>query len=221
VAELQTVTTCDPAWAAAGTAARHAGLPRELRRLHQAILAFFLDTGGPPARLWLHERAAELALDPQTAYAELARADLVRLDETGQVLVAYPFSGVPSGHSVQLVSGPPVWAMCAIDALGIPQMTRRDGTIRATDPDSGDPVRVAVTGSEWRWRPQSATVLAAGGGAGDPNALCCCPHVNFFTSPDHAAAYLASHPGLTGQLLAQRTAIELAGVVFGALLGAD
>ena len=41
---------------------------------------------------------------------------------------------MPSMHRVQLAGGPAVWAMCAIDLLGIPQMADRDATIIATDP---------------------------------------------------------------------------------------
>jgi hypothetical protein len=42
--------------------------------------------------------------------------------------------------------------------------------------------------------------------------------VNFVTSPEHARAYLADHPRLTGQLLPQPVAIEYAQAVFGRLL---
>lgn len=193
-----------------------------MRRLHQAILTRFLDTGRPPDHTWVQQKADALGLDPRPACAELATADLVHLDETGRVAVAYPFSGVTSGHRVQLADGPSVWAMCAIDALGIPQMTGRDATIAATDPHSGEPIRVEVTGGEWRWHPQSTTVLVAQAKADDASdaaALCACPHVNFYTSPNHARANLANHPELTGELLlAQGGAIELAGAVFGALL---
>ncbi|HEY1642868.1 MAG TPA: alkylmercury lyase family protein [Streptosporangiaceae bacterium] len=163
--------------------------------------------------------AEALGLDPRSACAELAEADLVHLDQAGSVSVADPFSAVPSGHRVQLADGPSVWAMCAIDALGIPQMAGRDATITATDPHSGEPVRVEVTAGEWRWSPPSTSVLVALADTGDASALCACPHVNFHTSPDHARAYLAHHPELTGELLlAQHPAIEYAHAAFGALL---
>lgn len=58
----------------------------------------------------------------------------MHLDADGDVGVAYPFSRRPSGHLVQLDRGPAVWAMCAIDALGIPVMTGRDAAIVSADP---------------------------------------------------------------------------------------
>jgi Alkylmercury lyase len=216
--EQQILSAYDPAWAAAGTAAVQAALPGDLRRLHRAILAFFLDRGGPPDQSWLQERARQFTLDPHAAVARLAAADLVHLDQAGRVSVAYPFSGTPRGHTVRLAGGPPVWAMCAIDALGIPQMSGRDGTVTAADPHSGEPVHVQVASEDWRWSPQATTVLVARASADDPSAVCGCPHVNFFTRPDHARAYLTSHPELAGQILGQRTAVDLARVVFGPLL---
>lgn len=213
-------TTFDPAWQAQGPPAAQAALPEALRRLHQAILGHFLETGGPPGRPWLDETARSLGVAPDAARAELAAADLVHLDGAGTVAAAYPFSGVPSGHRVRLADGPDVWAMCAIDALGIPQLAGRDGTITAADAHTGDPVRVDLAGGAWRWSPPGALVLWAYASAGEHAALCSCPHVNFVTSPGHAEAYLDSHPELTGHLIGQQAAVELARALFGPLLGA-
>ena len=211
--------TPDSAWAAAGTSARQAALPESLRRLHRGILAYFAEHGEPPGRSWLGREARLLDLDPDTAYADLAAADLVHLGEAGQVAVAYPYSGLPTGHRVHLAGGPPVWSMCAIDALGIPQMTGRDAVITAADPHSGEAVRVELSAGDWRWSPPDTAVLVTRPSPGVPSAQCCCPHINFVTSPDHARAYLASHPELAGELLSQDAAIRLARAVFGSLLG--
>ncbi|MGH3631183.1 MAG: organomercurial lyase, partial [Sciscionella sp.] len=206
--ELELVSAYDPGEVASVMAARQAGLSEAVHRLYQAILTRFLDTGSPPDQTWLQREAEGLGLDPRPACTELADADLVHLDEGGWVSVAYPFSGVPSGHRVTLADGPSVWAMCAIDALGIPQMANRDATIIATDPHTNEPVRVEATAGEWRWTPRSTTVLVAQADTGDASALCACPHVNFYTSPKHAQAYLSNHPELTGELLlAQGAAI--------------
>ena len=127
-------------WRAAGTGSRQAALPPGLPGLHQAVLRQFLSTGEAPDRGWLTEQAGGFGLDTDTAIRQLAAADLVHFDQGGRVAVAYPFSGVPSGHRVRLAGGPSVWAMCAIDALGIPLMADRDATITATDPSSSEPI---------------------------------------------------------------------------------
>ena len=205
-------------WRAAGTGERQAVLPGALRSLHQAVLRHFLTNGDPPDRNWMQQQARAIGLDPHSANRQLTAADLVHVGGDGAVLVAYPFSGVPSAHRVQLADGPAVWAMCAIDALGIPQMADRDATIIATDPSTGDEVRVETHAGRWRWAPATTTVLVAQTGANGPSAACTCGHVNFYGRAEIAQAYLDEHPELTGRVLDASAAVELAGQVFGALL---
>jgi hypothetical protein len=205
-------------WRTAGTGSRRAALPASLRRLHQAVLHHFLETGNAPDGTWMTERAHGLGLDADAAIRQLTAADLVHLDHDGHVVVAYPFSGVPSGHRVQLAGGPAVWAMCAIDALGISQMADRDATITAADPSTGEPVTVEAHDGRWTWTPASTVVLVARTGQRGPSAQCTCGHVNFYTRAEHAQTYLDAHLELTGRVVDQATAVELAGGVFGGLL---
>jgi hypothetical protein len=158
-------------------AARQAALAGALRALHRAILAYFVEDGSPPGGPWLHAEAGRHGLDPEGAFAALAAADLVHLDGTGGVAVAYPFSAAPSGYRVQLDGTPPVWAMCAIDALGIPQMAGRDGVITAADPLSGEPVHVGIRDGRWAGQPPETLVLWAHAATGEPAAarLPACP----------------------------------------------
>jgi hypothetical protein len=55
-------------------------------------------------------------------------------------------------------------------------------------------------------------------GTSGPSAACTCGHVNFYGHAEHAQAYLDEHPELTGRVLDQSAAVELAGGVFGGLL---
>jgi hypothetical protein len=205
-------------WRAAGTGSRQAALSPSLRRLHQAVLRHFLGTGDAPHRTLMTEQARGLVVDPDAAIEQLTAADLVHVDRDGQVAVAYPFSGVPTGHKVQLANGPAVWAMCAIDALGIPQMADRDTTITAADPSTGEPVTVEAHDERWLWTPASTVVLVAQTRQHGTSAECSCGHVNFYTRAEQADAYLDDHPALRGRVIDQRTAVELAGGVFGGLL---
>jgi alkylmercury lyase len=108
-----------------GIAGRQACLPAPLRELHRAVLRRFLETGSAPTRRWVRQAALEAGLDA-SAVDELAAADVVHLSN-GVVAVAYPFSGFPTPHRVELEGLPAVYAMCAIDALGLPVMAGRDG----------------------------------------------------------------------------------------------
>jgi hypothetical protein len=97
----------------AGVDGRQAVLPDPLQAFHRRLLkAFVTGTGAPDAAV-VARRAAELGLDPEAALAALAAADLVHTDPaTGSISIAYPFSGRPTPHRVELAGGPAVFAMC-------------------------------------------------------------------------------------------------------------
>src|SRR5713101_9032319 len=139
-------------------AGRAERLPGPLRELHRAVLRRFLATGAPPTARWLRQAAAEAGLDA-SAPGDLAAADAVHV-VNGIVAVAYPFSGTATPHRVALDGLPPVYAMCAIDALGLPAMTGRDGQITSADPRDGTPVVVTARNGTWTWNPASAVVVA-------------------------------------------------------------
>jgi alkylmercury lyase len=200
-------------------AGRQERLPGPLRGLHRAVLRRFLETGAPPTARWLRQAAADAGLDA-SAVDELSAADAVHV-VNGIVAVAYPFSGTPTPHQVELDGMPAVYAMCAIDALGLPLMVGRDGRITSADPNDGAPVEVTVHDGTWSWAPVSTVVVAAR--ATDCGTECgsfkvMCPHTVFFASPESARAYLASHDNLDGQILDQDTAVECGRLNFGVLL---
>lgn len=190
-------------------AGRQEGLPGPLRDLHRAVLRRFLGAGAPPTARWLRQAAEDQGLDA-SAVDQLSAADAVHV-ANGIVAVAYPFSGTPTPHRVELDGLPPVYAMCAIDALGLPLMAGRDGRITSADPADGTPIQVTVHDGTWTWTP-ARTVVAAGR-ATDCGTECSsfevlCPHTVFHASPESARAWLASRGNLDAQILDQRTAIE-------------
>jgi alkylmercury lyase len=203
----------------AGIAGRQERLPGPLRGLHRAVLRRFLATGAPPTARWVRQAAAEAGLDA-SALDELAAADAVHM-VNGVVAVAYPFSGTPTPHRVELHGLPAVYAMCAIDALGLPRMAGQDGRITSADPHDGNPIWVTVHDGTWSWTPATAVVVA--GRATDCGTECdsfevMCPNTAFHASRESARAYLASHGNLDAQILDQDTAIEAGRLNFGTLL---
>ncbi|MGH3168779.1 MAG: organomercurial lyase [Trebonia sp.] len=203
-----------------GSADRQATLPAPVRDLHRAVLRRFLDTGAPPTQRWIRQAAAEHGLgDP--AVTELAAADLVHI--AGRVVtVAYPFSGKPTRQRVMLDGYPGVHSMCAIDALGIPAMTGRDGRITATDPHDGTPIEVAARDGIWAWTPAEAVVVygrVKDCGTGRESREVMCPNTTFHASRGSARAYLAARGDIDGQILDQRAATSLAERWFSPLLG--
>lgn len=207
---------------AGGVRARQAALPDTLQAFHRRLLGAFLAEAGPPDAAAIARLAAATELEPRAALAALAAADVVHTDPvSGRMSVAYPFSGRPTRHQVALAGGASVSAMCALDALGIPQMTRRDGWIRSADPTSGQAVTVEVHRGAWRFRPATTVVLAgaaAGGDACGAVADCCCPYINFHADHRAADAYRQAHPGMVAELFDQAEALEAAKRIFGGLL---
>jgi len=168
------------------------GVPPAHRRLHQRVLRAFVD-GQPTGAEGLARWAAELDVDLDAAVAELERHDVLWCDhDSGGVAVAYPFSGRPTPHRVRLNgTGIEVFAMCAIDALGVPYLADQRATITSRDPTDRTRIRVRIDpGREPRWEPTTAGVTIGFSGEG-PSATCCCPHLNFIAdSTSHTEPYL-------------------------------
>ena len=153
------------------------------RQVHQAVLAAFARTGRPPARGELEQLACSLGVRPDAVLGEPARADTIAVSPGGEIRAAYPFSPVRTPIRVTWTGGPVVYAMCAIDALGMSAMLGRPVTITAAEPDTGRIITVHAHGSRARWHPRTAAVFA--GSAGDacrPAAERSCGYINFFAS---------------------------------------
>lgn len=192
-------------------------LPPAIRELHRAVLRGFRDNG-QVHRDALQRTAAALGVDLDDALHQLGSADLVHTALDGQIDIAYPFSRRPTGHSVHLTGHPPVAAMCAIDAIGIPLMTGTDGVIDSTDPTTGTPIRVHLCDDEWTWQPTTTVVVIAHTDCCGTLADTLCGSINFHSDQNHAQSYLDNHPELHGHIVDQTDAIAFADCAFRRLL---
>jgi Alkylmercury lyase len=211
----------DPAWLdSLGRAGRGRLAPAErgLRAVHQAVLRSFVHTGGAPGLSSLARHAAPFEVS--RVLAELADGDFVCLDQAGQITAAYPFSELPTRHRVQMSGGAAVFAMCAIDALGVSAMAGLPVVIESADPSTGEPVTVHVDGATSAWDPATAVVYVGrtGGQCAGPSASVCCGYINFFATWAAASAWAASHPQITGGILSQARALQVGIGIFGQLL---
>jgi Alkylmercury lyase len=194
-----------------------ADLPAGLRQTYQAILRHFAATEAAPSVADLHAVTDRAGLDPTEALRELARRDLIAIDDAGRLVAAYPFAPTPTPHTVSL-GDTNVFAMCAIDALGMPFMLGTDAVITSTDPHTGQPVRVTITNGAATYQPTEAVIVYAATGATGRSVDTCCSTINFFTNADSAHAWIAAHPGLTATILDQEQAITLGRDIFEPLL---
>jgi hypothetical protein len=201
-----------------GGRGRVAPAERGLRAVHQAVLRSFASTGAAPDAASLARHAAPF--DVAEVLAELADGDFVYLDHAGQMTAAYPFSTLPTAHRVQIADNATVFAMCAIDALGISAMTGLPVVIESADPSTGQPVTVKIDGASSTWYPATAVVYTGhtGNECDGPSASVCCGYMNFFATRATAAAWAASHPEISGGILGQRHALQIGIGIFGQLL---
>lgn len=189
------------------------------RRVHRAVVTIFAETGRPPTRTSLARLARDQGADPERVLAEMAELDVVVFDDRGEIRAAYPFSPAPTAIRVVWAGGPAVFAMCAIDALGVSAMLDRPVIITAAEPDTGAAITVRVDHDTARWTPESAVVFASSSGdACCPSADRTCGHINFFTSDQAALAWAARHPELSGAALDQANALAYGVAEFSTLL---
>jgi hypothetical protein len=113
-----------------------------------------------------------------------------------------------------------MYAMCAIDALGISAMTGLPVVIESADPSTGAPITVNVDGASSTWDPATAVVYVGhtGGDCAGPSASSCCGYMNFFATQAAAAAWAVTHPEITGGILGQGRALQVGIGIFGHLL---
>jgi hypothetical protein len=199
--------------------ARLARLSAAERDFYRWILRGFAD-GRIPDAAAARETASRFGLDPGDAFDKLAREDLVHRDaSTGQIAVAYPFSGRHTGHRVRIGRRNEVDAMCAIDALGIPFMLGEATEVVSRDPLTGEEVRIWVDPAGGvRWEPERAAVFAGSDRCEGPASAVCCSFVNFFASRENAQRYLRETPAIQGEVLSIPEAVEAGRTVFGGLL---
>jgi hypothetical protein len=196
--------------------------------MHQEILRAFAAAGRPPTRRTLTEIAQQHGRTAVAMLADLHNDDFLRLDSTGRIRVAYPFSAAPTPHLMKLCDGAEVYAMCAVDALGAAAMLGTAVTVTSADPHSGEPVTVRVSADSRtaKWEPDT-TVVYIGlrtpcghdivGGA-DPAADMCCGYINFFATPASAAQWASAHQDVIGQVFSQVGALQLGRQIFSPLL---
>lgn len=191
------------------------------KAVHQEILRTFASTGRPPAPSDLGATIAESGRLTSEVLSALHEADAIGLDADGDIAVAYPFSARATRHRVRIADRVDVFAMCAIDALGISAMLGQDTLIESLDVTSGEPIRVTVTSEGATWEPNLAVVFVGAATGGGPSSDCCCDYLNFFTDHAGAQAWIAAHPHVPGQILDQTEAVALGIRLFQPLLAVD
>lgn len=191
--------------------------------IYRYILRMFAATGAPPSTEQVAERFS--LSDSAAAQAQLdvleKKGCIYRNPVSKEIVSAYPFSATPTTHQVLFPSGHSVYAMCAIDALGMPAMldTDADAEIQSVCAHCGASIRIKLEGRQVRVVSPAETLVVYAQGSPD----CCaatdqCPFINFFCSADHAEVWQADHSHLTLKMMTLSEALAGGQRVFGNLL---
>lgn len=197
---------------------KRAILPDVDRHLHRALLEALLVTGAVPSAEALTQTVGIHRDALRARLHALVAADYAVLDAAGEVATLYPLSAAPTPHVV-VIDGEPRFAMCAIDALGIPAMLGRELTIAAACGLCHAPIRLVVRPGQVTVAEPPATVVIARRDTRGPAAATCCPATVFACHTAHGATLLERLPRTS--LLALPEALAHGEAHFGDLLEAD
>ena len=189
-----------------------------LRAVQQGALRNMAESGTPPTGHHLDRIAEPFGRGGIEVLRELAREDYLTLDTTGGLGAAYPFSVEKTRHRVCIEGGPQLWAMCAVDALGVAPMLNRAVVIETTDPITAEAIHIDASADAAIADPVGTVVYLAGQAGVGPGAQTCCDSINFFGSRHSAARWAALHPEVRGEIVSLVDAARLGQAIFKALL---
>ena len=203
-----------------GRARRGRRAPAEggLRAVQQAMLRAVAGSGSPPGLDDLDRAARPFGRPGCDVLAELAAQDYLSLDAPDRARALYPFSAVPSRHRVRIQDGPTVWAMCAVDALGIAPMLDRPVIIETDDPITTEPIRIHCEPAAANGDPPHPVVYLGARCGDGPAERVCCDAINVFVNRHSATRWAALHPDVHGEIVGLAEAADLGRTTFGALL---
>jgi len=148
---------------------------------------------------------------------ELDQFDAIHLDENKtNIIAAYPFSGIKTSHKVSLKRKEfkTVYAMCAIDTLGISFMFDSDVSIESLCFHCCEKIEIDVKNKEIVSLNPKSTVVWCDLEYSKCAATSLCKNINFFSSEEHFKKWQKGKPKRRGHLLQIEEAFYLGRLFF-------
>ena len=141
------------------------------------------------------EIACQLHASPEKVTSTLRKFG-AEFDKEGNIL-GLGLTLVTTPH-VYKVNGRKMYTWCAADALAFPVILEQTAHIESSDPVTGDKVQIHVTSDRVeKIEPKSAVVSFIKNIDVTNVRGTFCNNVNFFSSPETAAKWIAEHPEIT------------------------
>lgn len=193
--------------------------PKHLQAVHRAILRHFIEMGQAPTVADLAVVLTSSPVEVEAMLTELAEKCLYRDLASGEILAAYPFSARPTPHRLRLLNGQEVFAMCAMDALGVSAMLDQPVLVHSYCAHCGAPILLEVQSERLATiQPPTVVVWYQSAAADCVPALAKCPGINFFCQAAHRVAWGEAHPDSKGDELTVETTLERGARIFRRLL---
>jgi hypothetical protein len=177
-------------------------LKAEEIRVLRSIFRIILKRGRSPTieelRLSLKKSEEEItgALDELEKKGDL----LLRKKGTQEIASIYPLSLKPTEHQIILEDGTKLFAMCAVDALGMPMMFNRDVRIVSRCEECQQEMVFEVKNGEITHMSHQDATICSPKTQVYPAAETTCPLVNFFCSKKHADEWIEKNPKLASNI---------------------
>ena len=106
-------------------------------QVRHVVYDITMKEGAPPSSARVAERLGETPENVRASFVRLAENRMLVLQPGGEILMAGPFSAVPTPFKV-ITSGFAAFGNCIWDALGIPTMLNSDAVIETNCADCGE-----------------------------------------------------------------------------------
>jgi len=131
---------------------------------------------------------------------ELEKKDiLLRKKGTQEIVSIYPFSLIPTEHQIILENGRKLFAMCAVDSLGMPIMFNRKAKIISQCEKCKHEITIEIKDEKIAWTSHPNIMIWSPPQIA-PAAETCCPMVDFFCSKEHLQEWIKENPDLIGRI---------------------
>jgi predicted transcriptional regulator len=175
-----------------------------LKTIFEAIMEF----GQAPTVNELETRMSKPASSIISTLDKLEEKDLLlRKKGTQEITSIYPFSLTPTSHRVILEDGKQLFAMCAVDAVGMASMFDKDLKVISRCGWCKQEVTIQIKQGEIVSKSHPGILIWNFEPTEGPAAETCCPMVNFFCSKEHLTQWEDANPNIAkkacGDLLEQ------------------
>ncbi len=165
---------------------KKANLDFQESEIRKFILQEFANNGKPPSLRKIMERFKLNSENIANKTVEkLEKFDL--LEKVGnEIISSYPFSANATRHKVIFEDKKEVYALCAVDAMGIHFMLNKSITIVSTCPKCENDIKIEVqNGQIISHNPEEIIEFISVGDDCGCTAKSFCPFINFFCSKEH------------------------------------